>query len=69
MPGLDDLNKFVDEHDDKVDAGLEKAGEAAGEKFGHGDQIDKGVDWAQQHTGSGDQTNQPDDNADPSNGQ
>lgn len=53
MPGLDDLKKLAEEHDDKVDAGLEKAGDAAGKKFGHGDQIDKGVDWAQQHTGSG----------------
>ena len=43
MPGLDDIKNFADEHDDKVDQGLEKAGEAAGEKFGHSDQIDKGV--------------------------
>ena len=54
MPGFDDMKKFADEHDDKVDEGLEKAGDAAGDKFGHEAQVDKGVDWAQQHTGSGD---------------
>ena len=62
MPGLDDLKKFADEHDDKIDAGLEKAGDAAGEKLGHAEQIDKGVDWAQEHTGSRDQSNPAPDN-------
>ena len=62
MPGLDDIEKFADEHDDKVDQGLEKAGDAASGKFGHGDEIDKGVDWAQQHTGAGDE--QPADGQD-----
>ena len=44
MPDLDDIKDFADDHDDKLDQGLEKAGEAAGAKFGHEDQIDKGVD-------------------------
>ncbi len=56
MPGLDDLKKLADKHDDKIDAGLDKLGEAAGKKLGHEDQIDKGVDWAQEHTGEGDQS-------------
>ncbi len=56
MPGFDDLKRLADKHDDKVDAGLEKAGDMAGKKLGHDKQIDKGVDWAQEHTGSGDQT-------------
>jgi MT0933-like antitoxin protein len=54
MPGLDDIKQFADDHDEQLDQGLEKAGDAAGTKVGHEDQIDKGVDWAQQHTGGGD---------------
>jgi hypothetical protein len=54
MPGLDDIGKFADEHDKQVDEGLEKAGDAAGAKLGHGEQIDKGVDIAQHRTGDGD---------------
>jgi hypothetical protein len=50
MPGLDDLKRLAEEHDDKIDAALEKAGDAAGAKFGHDEQIDKAVDWAQDHT-------------------
>ncbi|MGN6607142.1 MAG: antitoxin [Jatrophihabitans sp.] len=54
MPGLDDLKKFAEDHDQQLDQALEKAGDAAGKKFGHVDQIDKAVDWAQEHTGDGD---------------
>lgn len=54
MPGMDDLERLAEQHDDKVDEGLQKAGDAAGAKFGHEDEIDKGVEWAQEHTGSGD---------------
>ena len=56
MPGLDDVKRFADEHDKQVDEGLEKAGDAAGKRYGHQDQIDKAVDEAQQRTGSGDST-------------
>lgn len=56
MPGMDDIKKFADEHDEQVDQGLEKAGDTLGAKFGHEDQIDKGVDWAQEHTGDGQQS-------------
>ncbi len=55
MPGLDDIKKMADDHDEQVDQGMEKAGDAAGAKFGHGDQIDKAVDKGQESTGSGDQ--------------
>ncbi len=55
MPGFDDIKKLADEHDDQVDQGLQKAGDAAESKFGHGDQIDTAVDKAQESTGSGDQ--------------
>lgn len=54
MPGFDDIKKFADDHDEQVDQGLEKVGDAAAAKLGHEDQIDKGVDWLQEHTGSGD---------------
>jgi hypothetical protein len=54
MPGLDDIKRMADEHDDKVDAGLEKAGEAAGQRLGHEEQIDRGVDELQERTGEGD---------------
>lgn len=56
MAGLDDLRKLADKHDDKIDAGLDKLGAAAGDKFGHDEQIDKAVDWAQEHTGGGDRS-------------
>jgi len=58
MPDFDDLKKFAADHDKQVDEGLEKAGDEAGQRLGHEDQIDKGVDWAQEHTGSGDTDNQ-----------
>jgi hypothetical protein len=54
MPGFEDIKKLADEHDEQVDQGLEQVGDAAAAKFGHEDQIDKGTDWAQQHTGGGD---------------
>ena len=54
MPSFDDLKKLADKQDDKLDEALEKAGDAAEKKFGHEEQIDKAVDWAQEHTGGGD---------------
>ena len=51
MPDLDDAKKFAQDHDDQVDQGMEKAGDAAGEKLGHEDQIDKAVDKGQDATG------------------
>lgn len=61
MPDMDDIKQLADEHDKQVDEGLEKAGDEASAKFGHESQIDKGVDWAQQNTGSGDQDSAADD--------
>lgn len=57
MPDFGDVEKLADEHDKQVDEGLDKAGDAAEEKVGHADEIDKGVDFAQQHTGDGDTSN------------
>ena len=54
MPGFDDLKKMADDHEKQVDEGIDKAGDAAGKKFGHEDQIDKAADAAQQRTGSND---------------
>ena len=51
MPGMDDLKKLAKDHDDQIDAGLAKAGDAAKAKVGHDDQIDKAVDKAQDATG------------------
>jgi hypothetical protein len=52
----DFLNKakdFVDDHDEQVDQGLEKAGDQVDERTGnkYSEQIDKGVQAAQDRTG------------------
>ena len=54
---MDKAQDMADQHDDKVDQGLEKAGDVADQKTGgkFDGQIDKGVDAAQQRTGDGDQ--------------
>ncbi|GAA4549501.1 hypothetical protein GCM10023175_37750 [Pseudonocardia xishanensis] len=60
MGFLDKAKDLISQHDDKVDQGLDKAGEAAKQKFaGHEEHIDKGVDFAQQRTGAGDTTAPP----------
>jgi hypothetical protein len=53
---MDKAEDLADQHDDKVDQGLQKAGDIADEKTGggHSEQIDRGVDTAQEHTGQGD---------------
>jgi hypothetical protein len=62
---VDFINKakaFIDEHDEQVDQGLDKAGEFAKSKFaGHDAQIDGALDKAQEMTGSGDTTRHPAD--------
>ncbi len=57
MPDFDDIKKLADSHDSQIDQGLQKAGDEAGDKLGHEEQIDKAVDLAQQHTGDGDTQN------------
>jgi hypothetical protein len=54
---MDKAKTLADEHDDKIDKGLERAGDEADERTGgkYGDKIDKGVDEAQERTGEGDQ--------------
>ena len=46
--------EFADQHDEQVDQGLDRAGDAAKDRFaGHDAQIDGAVDRAQQYTGAG----------------
>ena len=54
---MDKAGEMAEEHDDKVDEGLERAGEFADERTGdrYSEQIDRGVDFGQEHTGEGDQ--------------
>lgn len=60
MGFLDDAKKMIDEHDEQVDQGLDKAGEFGKDRFaGHDEQIDGLVDQAQQRTGAGDTTQAP----------
>lgn len=53
---LDDAKKFADEHDEQVDAGIEKAGDMIDDKTGdkYAGQIDKAQDFAEEKTGEGD---------------
>jgi len=49
---------FIEQHDDKVDEVLERVGDEVDKRTGerHSDQIDRAVDFAQEHTGDGDTT-------------
>jgi hypothetical protein len=53
---LDDAKKFIDEHDDKVDQAIEKAGDVIDDKTGgkYADKVDKVQDIAETKTGDGD---------------
>jgi hypothetical protein len=60
MGFLDKAKELIGQHDDKVDQGLDKAGEFAKGKFaGHDEHIDKAVDFAQEKTGEGNTTAAP----------
>lgn len=43
---FDDIKHKVAEQKDKVEEGLEKAGDFVKDKFGHDDQVDTGIDKA-----------------------
>jgi hypothetical protein len=60
MSFMDKAKDFAEDHDKQVDQGLEKAGDQIDDRTGnkHSSQIDKGVDQAQQRTGTGDTTQQ-----------
>ena len=52
---MDKAKDLLNQHDDKVDQGLDKAGEAAKGRFaGHEGHIDSAVDRAREMTGDGD---------------
>jgi hypothetical protein len=57
---LNRAKDMADQHDDKVDQALERAGDEVDERTGnkYGDKIDRGVDAAQERTGDGDTTRQ-----------
>ena len=70
MSFLDKAKELLDQHDDKVDQALDKAGDMAKQKFaGHDGQIDGLIDQAQQRTGAGDTTQAPPPAAPPAEGQ
>ena len=54
---MDKAKDLAEQHDDKVDQGLERAGDTVDERTGggHSEHIDRGVDFAQDRTGEGDQ--------------
>jgi MT0933-like antitoxin protein len=54
---MEKAKDMASEHDEQVDQGLNKVGDVADERTGgkYGEQIDKGVDVAQERTGAGDQ--------------
>lgn len=57
MGFIDKAKELLTKHDDKVDQGLDKAGEMAKNRMpGHDEQIDQGVDRLQRMTGAGDTT-------------
>jgi hypothetical protein len=53
---MDRLKAMAGKHDDKVDQGMQKAGDKMDERTGgkHSDKIDRGVDEGQKRTGDGD---------------
>ncbi|AEA27313.1 hypothetical protein GCM10023403_39630 [Pseudonocardia benzenivorans] len=60
MGFMDKAKEMLGQHDDKVDQGLDKAGDLAKERFaGHDDQIDGAVGKAKEATGEGDTTAAP----------
>jgi hypothetical protein len=60
MGFMDKAKDMLGRHDDKVDQGLDKAGEAAKGRFaGHEDHIDQGVDHLQRTTGGSEYTEAP----------
>jgi hypothetical protein len=56
MGFADKAKDFVDQHDEQVDKGLQKAGEQVDDRTGnkYSDRIDKATDEAQERTGAGD---------------
>jgi hypothetical protein len=57
---IDKIKQWVAQNPEKVNNAFEKGGEQLKNRFGHEDQIDKGLDQARQRlTGDGDGGNDP----------
>ena len=56
MGFLDDAKRFIDEHDDQVDQGIEKAGDLVDDKTDgkFADKVDQAQDIVEEKTGDGD---------------
>ncbi|GAA0802715.1 antitoxin [Spirilliplanes yamanashiensis] len=56
MSFLDKAKDMAEKHDDKVDQGIEKAGDQIDQRTGgkYADKVDQGQNQAQQRTGQGD---------------
>jgi hypothetical protein len=56
MSFMDQAKDFADDHDKQVDQGLAKAGDQIDDRTGnkYSSQVDRGVDEAQERTGTGD---------------
>jgi hypothetical protein len=60
---MDKAKDFADDHDDKVDQGLQRAGDKVDDRTGgkYTDKIEKGVDEAQRRTGDDDRAEEETD--------
>jgi hypothetical protein len=56
---MDKAKELLNQHDDKVDQGIDKLGEMAGKKFGHENEIGMGAEQLKRMTGEGDTTAAP----------
>lgn len=57
MVDFDNLRRkaegFIEDHEDQIDKGIDKAAGAAGKRFGHQGEIDKAADKLQELTSDG----------------
>ncbi|MBE7187329.1 antitoxin [Jatrophihabitans endophyticus] len=64
MVDFDNLRRqaenFVEQHEDQIDKGIDKAADMAGKKFGHQAEIDKAADKLQDLTRDGKDAVSPD---------
>ena len=51
---------FVEQHEDQIDKGIDKAADAAGKRFGHQAEIDKAANKLEDMTKDGNDTVSPD---------
>jgi hypothetical protein len=56
---MDKAKELLNQHDDKVDQGIDKLGEMAGQRFGHENEVGMGAEQLKRMTGEGDTTAAP----------